>query len=304
MKNFVLAFLIAGYASSSYACDVCGCGLASDSWGLAQVSKRHFLAVRSQYRNYISSHPDEFLESAIAQNAKDYFFNVNLVARIVLRQRLQVSVIVPYRNNHREEGTTTRKKSGLGDASLHVHWLAIQPGNRSWKHSLQLSAGLEAPTGEFEFSHDIPVSLQCGSGSWDMPLGLNYSLKKNNTGLNLEAMARINGPSEGVFQAGNTATISSRAYYQHQLPLSSQYYWIGMAADLFQESTENRVYDIPLAYSRGSLYYALIGIEKVGSRFRAGIEGGLPIFSDFAEGLVQMKAQINAHIICFINPRK
>jgi hypothetical protein len=303
MHKIFLVLLCAFLSISMYACDACGCSIGGDSWGISPNNYRHFAGIRFQYRTFHNSHPASLSGDASEgmTSGDDYFMRAEVMGRFALLPRLQLFGALPYRYNERVEEGQTSIHNGIGDAALQLQWMVLKPGCNNWKHALQISAGGEAPTGDFRFSHEVPVAMQPGSGSWDWMAGLNYTLRFKNAGFNIEGMRRFNGYTKGGYDWGNSTSASSRIFATLYSDSSSVWMpWIGVNAEYYETNIENMKYQIRAAYTDGHLITSNAGIDFYSDKFGISLEAGLPVISNLAEGYSTMKFHLGARILFFI----
>jgi hypothetical protein len=289
---------------NSSACDACGCSIGGDSWGIMPNNYRHFVGLRFQYRSYHNSHPiltDH--PSSGNTTGDDYFYRSEIMGRFVLHPRLMLFATLPYRYNERMEEGIKTTTSGMGDASLQLQWMVLRPGCADWKHALQLSAGSEAPTGKFTFSHDVPISLQNGSGSWDWMAGFNYTIRFRNAGMTIEGTRRINGYSnEGFgYDWGNSTSGGAKLFTTiHQDSSATWMPWTGINAEYYETNLENKTYQIKASYTEGHLISWNAGLDYYSSNYGFSLEAGLPLVNQLSSGYSAMKLHLGARVLIFI----
>ncbi|MEQ9169197.1 MAG: hypothetical protein RLO12_23285, partial [Fulvivirga sp.] len=111
------------------------------------------------------------------------------------------------------------KSNGLGDPSLLLYY---QPFNNwasitaKWKHALLIGAGLKFPLGKHDEQDQgeiINRNFQVGSGSLDYLVSMNYTIRKNAIGFNVESGYKINTENEDGYEFGNQLNLSGYTFY-------------------------------------------------------------------------------------------
>lgn len=323
MRNFTVLMVLFIITQKVWACDACGCSINGDSWGITPKYNIHFVGLRLQYRQFHNVHPNDHGTEGGMLTGDDYFYRTDLFGRFSLNKRFQLTASLPYRYNLRMEEGVKSVQSGIGDASLMLNYLPILPGNKDWKHALQISGGVEAPTGAFEFSHDHPANMQPGSGTWDYLGGLNYTLRYRNGGINLEGNYRYNGVYEKGYgyDWGNSYITAGKIFWvkrstPHQKK-SNNYlqdvtgiekdstthlimFWSGFASEHYESNIENTKYQIRAAYTGGYMISWNAGVDFYAENFGAALEFGMPIKSDLSDGYSKMKFHAGARLMFFI----
>lgn len=303
-RIFVLVAFLAS-AHQVWSCDACGCSINGDSWGIMPKYNVHFVGLRLQYRQYHSVHPADHAAEGTMLTGDDYFYKADLFGRWTINRRILITAAMPYRYNLRHESSEKLTNSGIGDASLMVNYLPILPGCNDWKHALQISAGAEAPTGKFTFSHDHPANMQAGSGTWDYLFGLNYTLRYRNAGINLEGNYRYNGITKVGYDWGNSWTGGSKIFTTiHQDSSTTIMPWAGLSYEEYESNIENTKYQIRAAYTGGYLMSWNAGADYYSEHFGAGLELGMPIVNELSDGYSKMKFHAGARVMIFIQTKK
>ncbi|MBQ0712018.1 MAG: hypothetical protein KBT53_03565 [Porticoccus sp.] len=144
-------------------------------------------------------------------------FNLNYQ----LNDDFQIGITAPYilqGTDHNSSipnfDTFTIKNEGVGDVSLNVRYQLPSP---YWK----LSVALSLPTGSIKERGDtprngagtkeqLPYTMQLGSGTYDLPLSIQYTDRDDNFhyGMQANALIRVGKNSES-YRLGNTYGINS-----------------------------------------------------------------------------------------------
>lgn len=98
--------------------------------------------------------------------------NVSINVSYIEQSTDHISIVPGY-------GLFTIGSSGLGDITLNYSNVFLRKDNQQWSYSI----GLSAPTGSIDEEGDtprapddqqLPFTMQLGSGTWDIPMGLSY----------------------------------------------------------------------------------------------------------------------------------
>lgn len=305
MKHLVVFIVCMMSFQTAQSCDACGCSINGDSWGIMPKYNIHFVGLRLQYRQYHNVHPDDHGAEGAMLTGDDYFYKGDLFGRFSINRRLLLTGTLPYRYNLRLEDGEKMSNSGMGDGSLTINYLPILPGCNDWKHALQVSAGVEAPTGKFTFSHDNPANMQLGSGTWDYLFSMNYTIRYRNVGMNFEGNYRYNGITDVGYDWGNSWTAGAKLFTTIQQDSTSMFMpWVGISDEQYESNIENTKYQIRAAYTGGYLVTWNAGFDYYSQHFGAGIEFGIPVVSELSDGYSKMKFHAGARLMYFIQTKK
>ncbi|UBM60431.1 hypothetical protein LAG90_07210 [Marinilongibacter aquaticus] len=221
--KFRITFIISIFwASQSLACDICGCNNGGSFFGILPQSHMQFMGIRYKQQSY-----DSHISSKLLKTRED-FHTVELWGRLYPMKKTQVLFFAPVHQNQQErlaDGFVS-KKTGLGDLSVLVHYNLINTFTdtvkvRKINHSLLLGFGVKAPTGQFRYDQYEALEVananfQLGTGSWDIPINAIYTLKWRQSGLNLNAMYKLNGTNGQEYKFANqwrTSVLAFKSIY-------------------------------------------------------------------------------------------
>lgn len=217
-NSFLFILLVAlSYINSSMACDVCGCGAGGQYFGILPQFQRHFVGVRFQYQRFASTHP-ALLSFEKPATARDEFWRTEVWGRYVLHPRLHLYAVLPYQKAQQIENESEKSAAGWGDLTIQANFILLNTGDSisaQWRHAVAFGTGIKAPTGKYTFSAEnqqLPMGIQPGSGSWDVPFSFGYTVRKGKLGVNNEVNYRYNTRNVDGFRFGDRLTVSSRAF--------------------------------------------------------------------------------------------
>jgi hypothetical protein len=202
-----------------YGCDVCGCAISGQQFGILPQFQKHFLGLRYGTRSFQTLHPPVFSTDK-STTSNERFQNIDLWGRMVVSERIQLFGFVPYNKIVKQENETTFTQNGLGDISILGMYAIInqrQSNSLPIIQNLQIGGGVKLPTG----THDALTSdgtyvpaAQLGSGSVDILANLSYIIRYQNIGLSVESSYRHNHSNNLDFQFGHRMTNALRFFYK------------------------------------------------------------------------------------------
>lgn len=291
MSSYVLFLLLLTFIpmTGSYACDICGCSVGGNYFGILPQFQKTFAGLRYQYRGYESEHltlfPDE-----VPLKTTERFHTTELWARYVPNERLHLFAFVPYNYYTKEESGQRTAVSGLGDISLMAHYILINTGDqsgKSWKQALQAGGGIKLPTGTADHVEQstglIIPSMQTGTGAIDIPLSALYTLRHREWGMSAEVNYRINTRNKNGYTFGDRLAASARIFYWKKacnyslLPYTGAGYEYGFRDRKYgerQEYTGSRI----LLWNAGTDLYYKKAILNLGIQ--------VPVHQDIAQGQI------------------
>jgi len=249
MKNLLIAFiLILATATSSRACDTCGCeicdpgvlngvlnGIQGYSSGPGLQQSYFFASVAEQYTDYshiinvpVGASLNQFERSAITQFILGYQIN----------DRLGVQVNVPYIYrwyrvmNNAGTAMDSGQSDGLGDVSVVANYVVLRDQQGDWGYTWRVAGGLKLPTGDSgllaleapgtslvsplngAFSaiggHDVAL----GSGSYDGILSTGVSVNRQRWFMTADADYAIRGTGSFGYRYANEFSGSAGPGYR------------------------------------------------------------------------------------------
>jgi hypothetical protein len=182
MKKISLVFLLTVVLlQPTLACDVCGCSLGGNYFGILPQFNKNFVGLRwsqAKFHSYIYG-------GAVlpAQYSNDTYNKVELWGRYYVNEKLQVFGFIPYAYNNMNGSDQVVSAHGLGDVTLMANYLIINTGGdrtRLFKHSLMAGGGIKLPTGDFKLEDKgkiINRNFQMGTGSVDFLISAVYTVR-------------------------------------------------------------------------------------------------------------------------------
>lgn len=278
------------------ACDICGCSSGNNSLGLLPSINKHFIGIRFQSNQYTST-PHE-TNGTKYSTSNEYFKTIEIWGRYSIGKRLQLLGFVPYKLNKRNNNTSVIELQGIGDASLLVNYQLIKLDNSSnWKQNLIAGAGIKLPTGKYDAIENhlfVNENIQLGTGSFDFPLNVNYSIRKNKLGINTEVNYKFNSVNKQHFQFGNKMSSALRLFYQTKY---KEFAFIPQLAMNYEHNASNFRNNIKEDYTNGYGILNQIGFDIYYKKIGWNFQYSIPIKNNYGEGHIQNKVRFSSHII-------
>jgi hypothetical protein len=284
-KLFILFFLIL-VSFGSQACDICGCVNGGSFFGILPQGHMQFAGIRYRQNSFDSHIGSTLLE------AQETFRTTELWARLYPLPKVQLMAFLPYQQNEqiRFYDDFRARLEGMGDARVLFHYnllntfLDTTSSHQPWNHQLMVGTGVKAPTGDYRFDqYDVAevanANFQLGTGSWDIPLNLIYSLKKGQNGLNLNLVHNLNGTNSNGYHFANQTLLSVLAFRS---------VYVGNANFVFSAGTnteikgKDKVNDELNEFTGGWYVNGTGGIDLYWKQFGLNINGQLPVFQNLS----------------------
>lgn len=99
------------------ACDVCGCSVSGQNFGIIPKFHQHFAGLRYSYKSFASTHPP-LLSTETETYSREYFSNVELWSRVRIGEKFQLFAFIPYSFISKVTSTSKYINNGPGDVSV------------------------------------------------------------------------------------------------------------------------------------------------------------------------------------------
>lgn len=300
MKRILFAIAMAIVAGNAgRACDVCGCAAGAQYLGLLPQYKWNFAGLQQQYGDFSSSHPSAYLGRPYEQ-ATDQYHTFQAWGRVNAGRRYQVFAFVPYRYNVHHEDSSTYSKSGIGDISLLVNRVFLEEAGHNWTHTLQGGAGIKLPTGNYAGVSSADKAglpnLQPGTGSWDFITNVNYTLRHNKVGANLDASYTFTTASSGNYKYGNRLATGLLGFYTVQIKSIALMPQAGVRYEYTLHDYDNYSKKWLNEQSGGYMCYATAGVQAYYKRVGLRLTYQLPVSQHYGSGYVTAKQKMESGI--------
>lgn len=229
MKNVLAIFLIyTGFSASAQTCCTGGVPLLG-AYAIPKATQENEIGFHAIY-NY--NHNSDLVSGSDLLGDSHIQRNVNSILTQIDYSpidKFSISIAIPYlwqeESTDIPSGNGSQKNHGIGDISL---WLAFH--NNTEKFSFSGALGFKAPVGDTgakdkQTGISLPLSLQNGSGSWDIGINIISSLFLGTTkkfSLENQLSARINTPGKSFeahknYQFGHRVQLVSALSYHFLL---------------------------------------------------------------------------------------
>jgi hypothetical protein len=290
-------------ASTSFACDLCGCGNGGSFWGIMPQSHKSFVGLRYGYRSY-----DSHLNSINLQT-QEQFWKTELWARVYPLKKIQVLAFIPY-NFNKQTILKTKKEldiQGIGDISVLINYNLINTVTdtiqHKFYHNLLVGSGLKLPTGRYKYDYlsDNEVAnpnFQLGTGSTDFTVNLFYTLRYKKWGLNADFSYKMNSQNSNEYRFGNRINSNiSAIHFVNVTPSLMLIPNVGLAY-------ENAAYDVDANIKNtrtgGDALLGSFGLESYYQKISAGINYQCPIAQNLSNGELKTNSRVNVHFTIMI----
>lgn len=265
-------------------CDACGCSASGGSMGFASMLNSNFVGIRYFNQQYKSS-------DGLYSNSPWYKENFNTVqvwARVPVGENVQITALIPYHFHDRETSSGNKKIDGVGDVTVLAMYRLYQTHKDSTflVHTLQMGAGIKAPTGKFNEANSGSVnpSFQVGTGSWDCLLAAEYILRRKQFGLNAMFNYVLKTENQKNYRFGNQFNYAGTFFYLYEKNDFSIVPQLGLAGELYES---NYQHSQKLKDSSGAILFGKLGFEVGKDRFSFGANAMLPINQNLTGGNVE-----------------
>ena len=284
MKRIImLGMLIITFFSQSSACDVCGCSLGGNYFGILPLYYKNFVGMRWSQAKFYSymDHQSEFLPP---EYSNDTYSKAELWGRFYVNKKLQVFAFVPYAHNDMNGSEQVVSINGLGDITVMANYLLINTGeskSKKFKHTLIAGGGVKLPTGKFNIEDKgklVNRNFQIGTGSVDFLIASVYTVRYQKIGTNMEAGYKINTRNNADYIFGNQFHISSQIFYWQNIKPFSLLPNVGV---YYEQAPKHKEAKIIQANTGGFALLATAGLEIYYKSFTSGINYKHPLVQHY-----------------------
>ena len=295
MKYALLAILLTIAAKGSHACDGCGSGAGQAGWGIMPSNNQHFIGLRMRSRSFLTEpHSIGFMHS---DGSDDSFIRTEINGRYSFNSGVMLLASIPYNTGR----TGQVFKRGLGDISLTVASSLLKPNeSKNVKHQILAGIGVETPTGDFEFNHEIPAVVQQGSGSWDLTGMLMYTLRHKNHGIQMDCNYKYSGINPEHYQFGQMIMGGVRLFSSFDKNSWRFVPSIALSQEAWAPDVQDTRYDVEVPFTGGNLLMASGSFDLFSRRFSVGFEYGRSLHSHIAEGYSSLKHNVHVRLLIFL----
>lgn len=297
MKKLIIIGLLLGLSSvASQACDICGCGNGGSFFGVLPQSHIRLMGLRYKYKSF-----DSHLNS-VNLKAREDFRSVELWGRLYPLPKTQMLFFAPlnFNSQTRLADQKTATLNGLGDASVLMHYNIVNTVTDTNKihkidHNLLIGGGIKAPTGKYNFDPESAeevanANFQLGTGSWDFPINVVYTVKSKDYGLNLNATYKINGTNSNAYRFANRFNAAVSLF---RLMAVKSFIVMPLVGLYGETAKEDKLSGIANEFTGGGFIAGNIGLDVYLGKNSFGINTQLPLIQNLSNGDLKLRNSFN-----------
>ncbi|MBX2915813.1 MAG: hypothetical protein KF856_11145 [Cyclobacteriaceae bacterium] len=281
ITSLILLLLLA--STNTHACDVCGCSLGGNYFGILPQFNKNFVGLRwSQAKFYAHmNHDSQYLGE---EYSNDTYNKVELWGRFYVSKRIQVFAFVPYSFNNMNGTEQKIKTHGLGDITLLSNIMLLNTGESKtskFKHTLMAGGGIKLPTGKNNLEDGgllVNPNFQLGTGSVDFLLSTVYTIRYQKVGFNTEAGYKINTRNNNDYRFGNQFNLSGQFFYWQNVKAFS---FLPNAGLHYETAQKHKAGNIEQPNTGGSAVLFTTGIETYSKNFSLGVNYKHPLVQNY-----------------------
>jgi hypothetical protein len=291
MKRIIGIFFLLAACTTTYACDICGCGAGSYYLGILPDFGKHAAGLRYRH-NQLTTHLGAGGITTYL-TTKEVYQTTELWGGWNLSKRFRLMAIVPMAFNQRTNQGITQHKNGLGDVLLNGYYNLLnikkKLGNKLLVQSLWAGVGVKLPTGKYNAADKSTSNntnlFQLGTGSWDVLLNAMYDLRLQDAGINASVSYKMNTANRYDYNYGNRLTATTQLYHKfrlwQKLVLAPN---TGITYEYGNKDMDVR-YKVDMSGGRALLYTA--GMEIAYKKLVMGGNWQTPLSQNMANGFVK-----------------
>ncbi|MFN7115990.1 MAG: hypothetical protein ACK4TA_04280 [Saprospiraceae bacterium] len=293
-KKFIVAVMALLTIGSAHACEVCGCSLGGNYFGILPQFHGHFVGLRYQYRSFRSEHLPLFNESETLIS-HEYFHTTELWGRWNPSTKVQLFAFVPVNFMRKQEAAIASQENGLGDVRLMANVVLLNTGDdirNVWKYALQLGGGVKIPTGRSNIQladGEVNPNFQLGTGSFDFPLNAIYTMRYKRAGLSTEVNYRLNTANQDGYRFGNQFNTATRLFYWQQAGLVN---FLPSVGALWEHAAQDSENGIRQDLSGGKSLWFTAGLDVYFNRFFVGASYQQATYQHLFDGQLTSHARV------------
>lgn len=297
MRTLLLAVGLLAMLPAASACDVCGCSIGGNYFGILPQFHRNFAGFRWAQQSFRSAHlPTDARHGRF--DSEEHFQTADLLARFYPLNRLQILAIAPWHRFQRLEAGRETRSQGIGDVSVVGNVILLNTGDslsRRWRHTLTVGGGVELPTGahalknaEGELFH---ANMQPGSGTTDFIFLASYTLRREVWGCTADFMGRLNTKNRNDYQFGNRLNGAFKVFYWKTFQSATFLPNIGVFSDYSAQNWNGSHYE---SGTGGAMALATFGLDVFIRRVSLGLNFLTPFYQDLGEGSIRANTRWTA----------
>jgi hypothetical protein len=279
MKKIILLIFLIFAIKTSQACDVCGCSLGGNYFGLLPSYNKHFIGIRWSQAKFhaFMNHDSEYFEN---EYSNDTYRKMEMWGRWRINDRWQLFAFVPYSYNDMNGSHQRVSTKGLSDISVVITYKMFASSDSSssdWKHMMTVGGGAKIPTGKFDLEDQgklVNPNFQLGTGSVDFLLNAVYTLRYRRVGINIESAYKVNTKNQHDYRFGNQFNVSTQLFYMHTFGKISV---LPNAGLYLEHARKHHQGNAEITNTGGRATFFSSGVETYFSNFSLGVNYKKPI---------------------------
>lgn len=304
IRNVTCVLLIMTLLSSfsSFACDICGCGVGNNYVGILPDFSKKITGVRYRANSLWSDVGDDGAHTYLT--TREHYKTIDAWGGWNITRNIRLMATVPYSFIWRQREGVHNRQNGIGDISLLGYY---QPFSRRatltrnmLMQSLWLGGGMKLATGRYESANrnmnaTNPNLYQLGTGSYDFLLAATYDIRLQDMGLNANMQYKINTVNPAQYQYGNKLSVSAQFYYK--LNVKNVLSVAPNAGMQYEYAATDRDRGYETILTGGKLLLATAGTELIAKkRITWGVNYNLPVYQNLARNTVEANSRWMVHV--------
>jgi len=301
MKKAIICIILAFSISSSFACDICGCGVGGNYIGILPEFHKHIFGLRYRYSSLLThvgaGGGNTYLTS------RENYHTAELWGGWNIGKKFRIMAAIPYSFNERINQGIKSGKNGFGDISVYGYYQLLNKkrsiNNKLLVQTLWIGGGIKLPTGKYETADkDISTQnsnlFQLGTGSADFTLNAMYDIRLQDAGLNINASYKMNTANKYEYNYGNKINSSAQLYYK--LKIKKMFTVAPNLGITYERSKKDLDKKFTVDLSGGNLLVASAGIETSFNKISIGGNWQMPLSQKLANGFVKANNRLMVHL--------
>jgi len=291
MKRLLILLLFLISYGQTDACDVCGCKLGGLYFGVLPQFEGHYLGLRYSHAVFNASilYNSDYVDDEFSE---DTYQRMELMGKYAISSRWQVNVIIPYMMNQMNGSHQDVNSSGPGDPMVLAYYKVLNTGNSlGVEHALLAGGGIKLPFGDYNKTDNgeiINRNFQLGSGSLDYITSLNYTIRLNAVGLNVESSYKINTANDDDYRFGNQLNVSSYLFYWID---KSSFSLLPFAGAFYEQAERHKDGKVEALNSGGNALFATAGLQFYKGAFSFNTQYQIPVTQSYnSENIASIEA--------------
>ncbi|HEY8934677.1 MAG TPA: hypothetical protein VIM65_05630 [Cyclobacteriaceae bacterium] len=295
-KSFLLTILfIVILATSSLACEICGCSNNNFQIGILPTFSKGFMGFR-----YTTSRFSSHLKTDASEYSHDYYQTMELWGGYNFK-KIQVMAFMPYVFSRKKSDDGTTISNGAGDLLLLVNYKVFSSSSLSknekttFRNDIYLGGGVKLPTGVNRVDTTDPdfnigdFNSQAGTGSVDYIFNVTHNLMWNRSGVVTNAAYRFNTANKQDYKFGNRAYVNMAYYYTFTTGDTKIKPNVGFN---YQSNAINKFEGSEVEDSNGYNFNSTVGVNVLRKKIGVNAMASIPVAQNMYDGQTKLQSRI------------